>query len=96
MHKGPKYIEKVRDEYGNKEFADFLSRLHGKIHENPKAWIDELAELGSVLIKRAYPLVIQPAANALIRIFEARIKELEGKKASAIKDLQKLLGRTIR
>src|SRR3989338_1502820 len=91
LHKGPKYIEKVRDEYGNKEFADFLSRLHGKIHENPKAWIDELAELGSVLIKRAYPLVIQPAANALIRIFEARIKELEGKKASAIKDLQKLL-----
>ena len=84
-------IRKVRDIYGNEQFAKILEAFREKKHEAPIDWENELYALYEDLIKRAYQLVVEPAANALTRIFEARIKKLEEEKASALNELKKLL-----
>ena len=91
LRSGEKYIQKVKEKFGNEEFANLLERVEEKIHESPIDWANELGVLSERLIKQAYPLVIEPAAQAFIRIFDARIQELNGKKAEALRDLWKLL-----
>src|SRR3989338_5265752 len=91
LYKGPKYIEMVRTRFGNHEFADLLSRLHGKIHENPEAWKNELGVLSEKLTRQYHQLVVEPAGNALIRMFDAAMKRLEKEKETAIAELMKLM-----
>src|SRR3989338_2449226 len=84
-------IRKVRDVYGNDQFAKILEVFKEKKHEAPIDWENELYMLYEDLIKKAYQLVVEPAARALIGIFEARIKKIEEGKVSALNELRKLL-----
>lgn len=91
LDKGENYIRKVREGYGNENFAKLLEEFKARKHELPEGWAQELAELSETLVNRAYQLVIEPAANAFIRIFEEKIKKIEEGKASALNNLKKLL-----
>ncbi|GEM_PF-2910689 len=85
------YTKKVREKFGNEGFAKLLEAFKEKRHEDPEGWEHELGELSERLIKRAYPLVIQPAADSLLRIFEARKLKLNGEMEKSLIELKKLL-----
>lgn len=91
LKKGKNYIKIVRERFGNEEFARLLEAFEEKKHEAPIAWESELENLDQQLIHRAYQLVVEPAAQALIKIFEARIRKLEQEKGTGLADLQKLI-----
>ena len=84
-------IRKVRDVYGNEQFAKLLEDFKKKKHEAPIDWENELYILYEDLIKKAYQLVVEPAENALLRIFDVAIKRLEKEKETAVDDLKKLM-----
>src|SRR3989338_5452114 len=88
LDKRKNYIGTVRDRFGNEEFARLLEIFKEKKHEAPVDWEHELGELTERLIKRAYPLVVEPAGQALMRIFNARIASLSGKRETAIEELK--------
>lgn len=91
LRKGRNYIGMVRDRFGNERFAKLLEAFEAKKHEAGIDWGLQMGELGNDLIKKADELVIQPAVQALTRIFEAKIKELQLASATALADLKKLL-----
>lgn len=91
LDKGENYIKVVRENYGNEKFAKLLEAFKEQKHEAPVDWATELAELSHTLMSRAYQLVVEPAAQALIRIFDARIRKLGQERAAAFVELQKLI-----
>jgi len=91
LDKGKNYIKTVREKFGNEEFARLLEAFKEKKHEAPIDWEEEFRVLGEKLSNQAYPLVVQPAAQALIRLFDARTKKLEQEKTKAFAELQKLI-----
>jgi len=90
LKKGRNYIKMVRETFGNEEFANFLEALPKEVHENPTAWQEDLKELSHKLEDVSYQnrYVIQPAINALLKVFEGakdritankvELKEIEG------------------
>lgn len=91
LDSGKNYIKRVRERYGNEKFAKILKAFKKEKHQAIIDWEREFAELEEGLIKYAYQLVIEPAAQAFTRIFEARIRKLESEKGNAMQELQKLL-----
>lgn len=82
LRRGVRYIKKVRETFGNPEFADFLERVHEKIHEDPTVWEEDLKELSFRLHDVNYQntYVIGPAAHALsIILQQARERLLNSK-----------------
>ena len=65
--------------------------MNKKKHEAPVDWENELENLDQQLTRRAYEIVVQPAAQTIIKIFEQRIKQLEQQKITALADLKKLM-----
>lgn len=98
LRKGKKYINMVRDRFGNLEFAEFLERVHEKIHEAPAIWEEDLKKLSYTLHDLNYQntYVIVPAQQALTNVFNQRIKELQEAKEIIQKKFLKLLAKTRR
>lgn len=98
LRKGKNYIKMVREKFGNIEFANFLERLHEKIHEAPEIWERDLAELNHKLYDITYQnkYVIEPARQALLRIFNIRIDQLSEESSNAINKLRALLNARVR
>ncbi len=88
LDNGENYIKRVRGRFGNEEFARLLEIFKEKRHEDPSYWEHELGELTERLLKRAYPLVVEPARQVLIRIFDSRISDLTSKGLSALDQLK--------
>ena len=91
LKKGKNYIRMVRERFGNEQFARVLEAFEQKKHEAPVDWENELENLDQQLTRRAYEIVVQPAAQTIIKIFEQRIKQLEQQKITALADLKKLM-----
>ncbi len=93
LDRGRNYIQMVRETFGNEDFARLLQAFKEKKHEAPVDWEKELEKLERDLENPVYAdkVVIEAAANALVRIFEAKIKRLQEEYAAALKNFQKLL-----
>lgn len=97
LRRGKKYIEMVREKFGNIEFADFLERLPENVHENPQVWEADLEKLSKVLENPNYQNkhVIEPAQQVLLTIFNARIQQLLEKRRTAVTELKAFLDKKI-
>ncbi|MDP3766252.1 MAG: hypothetical protein Q8R04_07100 [Nanoarchaeota archaeon] len=82
LMEGRRYIEVVREKFGNEEFANFLERLYRRIRQYPKGWEEELGILSERLHNITYQnmYVIEPAKQALLGVFNARVVELQSAK----------------
>lgn len=89
---GKKYIGMVRNIFGNPEFADLLERTEKIIHQSPVDWDLELGELQHRLHNFTYQNqnVIQPAANALIELFQKAIDRISASRVE-FKELDLIL-----
>ncbi|MBI4452592.1 hypothetical protein HY637_04125 [Candidatus Woesearchaeota archaeon] len=92
LRKGQNYIKVVRNTFGNEEFASYLERLPERIHENIQAWIEELGILSDKLHNFTYQNqnVIQPAVDALLRLFQSAIDRIASSRLQA-KELDDIL-----
>lgn len=92
LRKGKKYIDMVRNKFGNEEFANLLERIEDKIHQSPIDWDKELAELQYRLHDFTYQNmhVIEPARQTLLVLFQNAIKRILNGKIE-LKEIEKIL-----
>tara|TARA_Y100000310_G_scaffold151291_1_gene150881 strand:- start:17118 stop:18749 length:1632 start_codon:yes stop_codon:yes gene_type:complete len=97
LTKGKNYVRVVRDKFGNQDFANYLARLHDKVHENPDVWIKDLEELKQRLHDPTYQNqeVIQPASAKLLVILNKHLESLATKKEETTQELQDLINNKI-
>ena len=79
LRKGKKYIEKVRNEFGNEEFATLLEKFDDRVHEQPELWRKELQELDDTIKNPKFirENVVYPAQRSLLRIFWNGLQEVQ-------------------
>ncbi len=90
LDRGQNYIRMFEVTFGNARYAKILRDFKKQKHEAPVDWENELNILGEE-IKQSYQFVVESAANAYLRIFEAAIKRLGQGKARTIDELKKLI-----
>lgn len=90
LRKGQKYIEMVRDKFGNHEFADFLDKTEQNFHQSPSDWYREIMQFKSKLMKYL-SYNVEVAKQELTALFIARKNQLFNAQSAATKELQTLL-----
>lgn len=88
------FIKTVKEDFSNKEFADFLEYLEKKYRELPSEEVQlRITELDRLLKSAEYQIrnVILPATEGLITIFNKRIYELERKRGEGLGGLKRFL-----
>ena len=87
------YIKMVREDFGNASFAEMLVKFKKNKHQMPLGWEEEMEALGDDLLKRAYELVIFPAGNALLGIFNEATARVQEEQSRAFAELQRLISK---
>ena len=95
LRAGEKYIETVRNKFGNAVFADFLDATEQKYHQSPTDWYRELMKFEPEFKNSLYR-DIEPAKQALTAIFNARMGELMNKRSSAVNELRAALNARVK
>lgn len=93
LKKGEKIIKKVREYFGNHEFASAIEE-EVKIHENITAWMEFLKKRIDILRNPRYieRFVVHEVQKELTNLFTQRANDLQDGLTAEIKKLEKKLG----
>ncbi len=90
LRKGQKYIEMVRDKFGNHELADFLDKTEQEFHQSPPDWYRALMQFKPKFMNYL-SYNVEVAKQELTALFNARKSQLLGTQNNTAIQLQNLL-----